>query len=134
MEKISPLNIPLLRSIQFCILETPEQFHIGYWHCGDILPGVVDKCSASACIAGWALVLGCKVRLSELDNSAIDILAREVLGVGEIEAQRLFLLSHWPFVLRERYRYNARTVEDYRVNAQVAAWRIEIFILSDGQI
>jgi len=134
MERILAMNIALMRSMQLCIQETPRQFHIADWQSGDITPGAQSDCGGAACFAGWACVLACKVRLSEMSNVAIERLAREVLGLSEAQADRLFVFSKWPEVLQERYRYNARSPEDYRVNANVAAWRLEVFILSDGEI
>ena len=113
LARINSLNVTLLRRIQSAILEVPQQFHMGCWHQGDILPGALDKCSATACIAGWALVLDLRVRLSEvsglvsgldvatfprfsIEESAIGRYACSLLGLSLDQGEKLFFVQKWP--------------------------------------
>lgn len=128
-EKIEPeINVGLLRQVQAAIMKTPTQFNIDEWHIGDVLPGTADKCSSSACIAGWAVVLGPRVRLSLLTGTEIERLAREVLGLSAEQSRCLFLFTGWPWGLQERYICDPKTLEEYAANARVANERIEVFI------
>ena len=122
------LNIVLLRQIQTTICKVPQQFDISSWHHGDVLPEV-EKCSSSACLAGWAVVLGTRQRLSTLHRDEIKHLARELLGIRtEEQAKCLFYVGFWPAELATRYIACPRTLLDYQSNALVACARIEAFL------
>lgn len=122
------VNVALLLEVQRAITNAPTQFHIGEWSVGEVWPGAADKCSGSVCLAGWAVVLGCRARLSLLTGTEIERLGREVLGLSEDAANRLFLLSRWPVEFRDPYLTDPRTLADYKHNAHLTTRRIEVFI------
>lgn len=122
------LNVPLLRLIQEAILESPQQFSMKSWHHGDVYPGALDKVSGTACIGGWAVVLGMRLRLSAITGQVLGISgrARYILGLSERQSIALFL--EWPQEFQGHYLPDPKTYADYIHNARIAAARIEHMI------
>jgi hypothetical protein len=90
------INVALLRAVQRAILTTPTQFEISEWHRGDVAPFAPDKCSSTACIAGWAVLLHDKERLTQWSSVSIEERTRRLLGLDEEQAKRLFYCGLWP--------------------------------------
>lgn len=122
------INIRLLRRIQKAILKHHRQFDMSYWFTGrDATGKPAGGCGTAGCIAGWAVHLARKNKTlaatrAEVESAAAE--ARQLLGLGAIEAGRLFFSEHWPSDLHTRY-VNAKT--SY-LAARAAATRIERFI------
>jgi hypothetical protein len=83
------LNVRLLRRIKKHILEEPRRFWMGWW----VVPNVPGQhpapCGTTACIAGWAAILG-KRREPNYHNG------RRALRLNERQANSLFFSHNWP--------------------------------------
>lgn len=85
-------------------------------------------CGTAACLAGWAIHLDKKNKKlvdSVVHNDALSIAdrARRILGLSELQADRLFYISSWPKRFTDAYR--GRSTKN---RAIAAGKRIDYFI------
>jgi hypothetical protein len=126
------MNIKLLRQIQKHILKEPSQYD-------QTTVAVHSACGTAACIGGWAVILGTKMNVEEINENYISLRAAEkLLQLTPLQANRLFAdmeqeesfnNAGWPADLWSRYE-NAKTA---KTRAKVGAERIERFIKTKGR-
>lgn len=102
------MNRELLLRVADMIEQNPDQFDMGSWG---------YTCGTKACIAGWAVICtygrenvyfsSPYVKVKDVDCGAgtgisvpVENLARELLGLSEYRANKLFFAAGWP----EEYR------------------------------
>ena len=122
------MNVPMLLQIRDQILAAPDSFRMDTWSCG-----------TAHCIAGWACVLAGdpvadqtrypgdqRTRLGWLPHDR----ALRVMGLsaGRWDSCDLFHVSAWRPPWSEMYDLARLRAE----RAQIAAWAIEDYILTDG--
>lgn len=98
------INVRLLHRVQEAILKWPKSFNLAF--VGNEHPPMrfnpkkmkEPECKSSACIAGWAYVLGTGKPLSMVRNGVMDK-AQELLGLSDSQAFNLFTP-----LLNKRYR------------------------------
>lgn len=87
-------------------------------------PEKLAACGATACIAGWAVVLSPEAE----EDGYIRNLASKLLGLTYGQSDNLFFVSGWPRQFGELY-HDTRTPQE---RAQVVAERIDHFIATEG--
>src|SRR5437899_999101 len=113
------MNVKLLRKVARHIAAEPIRF-CGSWYMASChLP-----CGTRACIAGWAVILGNRMKPEEiftLDTNTIRAKAEKLLRINADQSRRLFINwpSPWPSI--------------HDSNAQTAVKRIEHFIKTKGK-
>lgn len=129
------MNVKLLRKVQKFLLDEPRRFDMCNWITNqaenmDVLKD--PPCGTACCIAGAVYVIANKLQLDpekEYPSSAeVNYFAISALGLGKVEADRLFLTPWWPEELYKKYD-SARTPLQ---RAKVGVARIEHFIKTNG--
>jgi hypothetical protein len=124
------MNVKLLRRVAAHIKAEPRRWTYNWAKPSDEAP-----CGTQACIAGWAIILGCGLkrpldkrgnlkipkRLANLDggNTYTSYPASKLLQITPAQAKRLFI--YWPKQFTEQF------------SAEEAIARIEHFIKTDGR-
>jgi hypothetical protein len=136
------MNVKLLRKIQKHILAEPRRLNME-WIATAAREVAVDKippCGTICCISGWASVLSrpsVKLRVVEhfLYNpkNKKSYAARdgmEKLQIDQDQGLRLFYVSYWPPMLRNRF-WDSKG--NKQLEAALAVERIDLFIESEGK-
>ena len=130
------MNVELLTRVKEAILREPKQFYMGSWFANDssyYIHYEIPNCGTTACIGGWAVVLGKGFHNPrEADEAIGSRIGREPetqLQLTPEEGNRLFFSEHWP----EQFRIAFDTAETPEQRAQIAANRIEHFIKTEGR-
>lgn len=125
------MNTRLLNQVANAILREPLKFDISTWVDED------DKspCGTTACIAGHAVALSRGYQnlkpLFQLDKrDLIQVFAQEKLGLTEAQSYRLFQRGLWP----EEFADRSRAAKDREEAADIAFWRIQAFIATEGAV
>lgn len=128
------MNVKLLEQVKGAILKHPENFDMELYAYGTV---VADKqappeCGTTACIAGWAIAIHDGV-VEEPQSIGQEMKiwqrAEEVLDLDSEQGRTLFHVSKWPEVFRRGYK----CAESDADMAQIAAERIDRFIVSNGR-
>lgn len=127
--KETTMNVALLEKIAEVIVEQPDNFDMGDWHC-----------DSSHCIGGWAQLLSGLPQTKDASNMA-DLLGLEfeperledegpdLHAHDNCESGRLFYEGNWP----SKFRYYGSEEYDSADVARVAAARIRHFIATEGR-
>jgi hypothetical protein len=131
------MNVRLLRRVAKHILAEPRRYEQGVW----CEATTSSPCGTTACIAGWAAILGEKLDLKTIDHDDLyyraSSKARKLLNINRDQAARLFSYPAtsiepdelgWPKRFAKRF-FAAKTK---RGQAKVAVARIEHFIKTKG--
>lgn len=112
------MNIEPLLKVKEQILKHPETFDINNW-----------ECKTTKCLAGWI----CKFADIKVGiNNGYIFYASSILNLSKEEANKLFLLWHWPNEFKIRYN-NAKQGLSSETEAEVTAERIDYFIKINGE-
>lgn len=127
------VNIKLFERIMEQIETEPQRFLMAMFFDGSGWDTGREDCQTAACIAGWAIALTDKEAIQSQglyhsDHLAMTM-ARDLLGITTIEAQRLFLAPEWPEPFRSAF---CRASNSKAENAAIAIQRIEHFLRSGG--
>jgi hypothetical protein len=128
------MNIELLLKVKAHILEEPNRLNMRSWllRVGGVYANwVFDKeirhfgnCGTTACIAGWAAILGepkKRVTIMDAEDCAI-----ELLDIRDDDAEKLFFVDDWPRDLRVAWQNTKPNA--FAARARIAAKRIDRFI------
>jgi len=124
------MNVELLQKVKEHVLEEPSRFQMGdvihranpgESYCDLGIEITVPKCGTVACIAGWSLVLSGE-RSTDMGK------AEELLGISDVEGDRLFLMGRWPNEFESRFS----SADNPQERANIAAERIDHFIATNG--
>lgn len=128
------MNVELLEKVARHIEDNPEQLNMDVWyshvHRSRVnwlrrLFGVSEQdCNTTACIAGWMVAIGGGGTCHANGVRNIKGEAMLLLGLPEVECEKLFMISQWPWHFRDEYM-NCSTVDQ---RAKVTANRIRMFI------
>ena len=138
------MNVDRLLAVREMILRYPENFDVLGWSNGTV---VADKhaapaCGTTACIAGWALAMRDGAFNEAMyfvnDKNDVDFYdnllnlkqeAADYLGIDVESADKLFVGHFWDEDLKTSYLKE----KDPKIRADIAAARIDRYILSAGQ-
>lgn len=120
------MKIELLEKIKDRITVEPHRFDMGLYFSDDS-----NLCGTTACIAGWAIILA-KPDAANGDHDPLSLweqeAGREVLGISEVQASRLFYECSWP----KQFKLSGLTM--YQASdAKIACARIDHFIATNGE-
>lgn len=128
------MNVKLLRKVKRHILAVPRRFVMSEVIMREENDGPINwlnekpfpDCGTAACVAGWACLLANEGTVPENATASMDE-ARELLGLTDGQADRLFMPSAWP------KKFQKGTDDSgTKATAKVAAARIEYFIKNKG--
>ncbi len=132
------MNTKFLKQIAATILEHPKQFRMeSFFSTINSMEQRPDRCGTACCIAGWAIALAENLKPNEAWDSVCETegeaeahdIAKELLGLTENQADRLFYHEEWPHEFRDRYNCARSTTQ----KATVAAKRLARFIKTEGR-
>lgn len=145
------MNVRLLKRVRDRILAEPAQFVMEHYFASrnDILQEPlycylvdhnvsaldidrsVPNCGTAACIAGWTYALSRRItpKTAALRNAYPEEEAAKLLGISERQAERLFLVDHWPGKFYQQWQERP----SLKIRARIAARRIDHFIKTRGE-
>jgi hypothetical protein len=125
------MNIELFEKVKQAIVAEPERFDMSLWVLSDFVnefdstKGFKENtCGTTACIAGWACVLGTDDNVKALD---VPGRASALLGPRWEQAEQLFYTKYWPSKFLVPYEEGTE-----QEAAQAAADAIDRFIACGG--
>ena len=125
------MNVKLLRKVKRHILAEPKRLYMPAYiirkEDGMDISRPFARCGTAACIAGWTYILSVKSKTPPRTGDE-HTEAAELLGLTELQADRLFLPGNWPLDFRD-----GLTGDGKPETAKVAAARIEFFIKTKGK-
>ncbi len=124
------MNTKLLNKVANAILDEPRMFDMGAW----VNQNANSPCGTTACIAGFAVAIDRKYKrlrsLQILDSrDLIEDVAMKTLDIGSVARHRLFHRPNWPGIFKDA-SFAAKSREEA---ADIAFWRIQHFIATEGQ-
>lgn len=156
------MNVPEIRKLQRDIMEEPKRFAMHTWgtkliskmeHFNNFSAygalsevkvrddaRLVPPCNTAVCMAG-TVVFKAKPKTFMLivKNTHVAEHARQILGITEDQARRLFFVDHWPKKFRKQFSKRTDVAKNpnpklIRKNARVAVALLEEFIRCRGYL
>lgn len=124
------MNTKLLNQVAEAILDEPRKFNMDDF----VMPSDKSPCGTACCIGGHAIAIAYRYKkLSDVRQiydrgCTISSAAKAALKLVGFGAENLFYTLNWPTEFKEAYDKS----KSFAVRAEIAFWRIQHFIATEG--